>query len=114
MSVVLLNFLSLCISLNAIFCKGLILFSCEGDNQSGVIPCTHPLEMYSAITDFYQHTEKEVFSSRQIADKLQRELEHTLKQINFRTSADEILGLFSNVTLSLEDFAFRLNDLVKV
>ena len=70
--------------------------------------------MYSAITDFYQHTEKEVFSSRQIADKLQRELEHTLKQINFRSSADEILGLFSNVTLSLEDFAFRLNDLVKV
>ena len=61
-----------------------------------------------------QHTEKEVFSSKRIADKLQRELEHTLKQINFRTSADEILGLFSNVTLSLEDFAFRLNDLVKV
>ena len=55
-----------------------------------------------------------MFSSKRIADKLQRELEHTLKQINFRTSADEILGLFSNVTLSLEDFAFRLNDLVKV
>ena len=70
--------------------------------------------MYSAITDFYQHTEKEVFSSRRIADKVQRELELALNQINFRTSADEILGLFSNVTLSLEDFAFRLNGLVKV
>ena len=100
--------------INVSFCKVLILFSCEGDNQSGGIPCTHPLEMYSAITDFYQHTEKEVFSSRRIADKVQRELELALNQINFRTSADEILGLFSNVTLSLEDFAFRLNGLVKV
>ena len=49
-------FIFVCIFLrriNSFFVEVLIWFSCEGDNQSE-IPCTHPLEMYSAITDFYQ------------------------------------------------------------
>ena len=39
------------------------------DGSKDPIPCTHPLEMYSAITDFYKHTEKDVFSSKLIAEK---------------------------------------------
>ena len=86
----------------------------RGDrNDTSPIPCTHPVEIYSAITDFYQHTEKEVFSSKIIADKLNRELKQAIQKLNFRQSASQFLGLLTNVSYSLEDFAGRVEDLVK-
>ena len=86
----------------------------RGDrNDSKPIPCTHPLEIYSAITDFYQHTGKDVFSTATIADKLNKELKQALHNINLKKSATKILDLLGDVTLSLEDFAVRVQDLVE-
>ena len=81
-------------------------------NQTNPIPCTHPLEMYSAVMDFYQHTEKEVFSSKFIIEKINQDLKKALRQLNFRRSAKQFIGLLTNVSTSLEDFAFRVQDLV--
>ena len=80
-------------------------------NQTN-IPCTHPLEMYSAVMDFYQHTENEVFSSKLIIEKINHDFKKALQQLNFRNSAKQFIGLLTNVSTSLEDFAFRVQDLV--
>ena len=44
---------------------------------------------------------------------MNKELQQAVSQINLRHSAKKFLGLLTNVSLSLEDFAFRLQDLVK-
>ena len=86
----------------------------RGDrNETSPIPCTHPVEIYSAITDFYQHTNKDVFSSATLIDKVNRELKQALQNLNIKKSASKILGLLGDVSYSLEDFAFRIHDLVE-
>jgi len=85
----------------------------KGDkNNTNSIPCTHPLEIYSAITDFYQHSENDVFSSKLILEKINREIKQALQQLNLRQSATTLFGLLTNVSLSLEDFAFQVQELV--
>ena len=81
-------------------------------NQTEPMPCTHPVELYSAVMDFYQHTEKEVFSSQLLVEKLNHDVKSALQQLNLRTSASQFIGLLTNVSTSLEDFAVRIQDLV--
>jgi len=90
----------------------IISFMKNDKNSSNAIPCTHPLEIYSAITDFYQHSENDVFSSKLILDKVNREIKQTLQQLNLRQSAQTFIGLLTNVSLSLEDFAAQVQELV--
>jgi len=90
----------------------IISFMKKDKNSSNTIPCTHPLEIYSAITDFYQHSENEVFSSKLILDKVNHEIKQTLQQLNLRQSAQTFIGLLTNVSLSLEDFAAQVQDLL--
>ena len=90
-----------------------ILSFMKGDkNKTGSIPCTHPLEIYSAIRDFYQHSENDVFSAKLLLEKMNHEIKESLQQLNLRQSAKTFIGLLTNVSLSLEDFAFQVQDLV--
>ena len=90
----------------------IISFMRGGQNKSESEPCTHPLQLYSAVTDFYQHAEKDVFSSKLLLEKLNREVKLALQQLNLRQSARRLIGLFTNVSTSLEDFAEQVQSLV--
>lgn len=72
---------------------------------------SHPLEIYSAISDIYQHAESEAFSSHLILEKVNKEIKSVLQQFNLKESADKFLSLVTNVSTSIEGFALNIQDL---
>lgn len=91
-----------------------ILSYMRGGNKTGedlATDCSHPLEIYSAISDFYRHAESEVFSSRLILEKVNMEVKSVLQHLNFKESAEKFIDLVSNVSTSLEGFALKVQDL---
>ena len=76
--------------------------------------CGHPLEIYSTITDIYQHAESEVLSSKLILDKINMQIKDVLHALSFKESAEKFLGLVANVSTSIEGFAKKVQLLAKV
>ena len=76
--------------------------------------CGHPLEIYSTITDIYQHAESEVLSSKLILDKINMQIKDVLHALSFKESAEKFLGLVANVSTSIEGFAKKVQQLAKV
>jgi predicted RND superfamily exporter protein len=76
--------------------------------------CSHPMEIYSAFSDIYQHAESEVLSSKLIIEKVNKEIKTALKQLNLKESAEKFIGLLTNVSTSIEGFALKVQDLAVV
>jgi len=81
-------------------------------NQSTNQTCLHPQQLFSAMKDFYHHTEGGVISTRHVLQKINQDVKTALN-FNLRTSTQTMIGLLSNISLSLEEFGLKVNTMVE-